>query len=317
MGTADTLLGACIFFGMAGLGSSGMWSPMVAVVQRWFSIRRRGMALGILSVGFGLGYANMGLVFPWIVNNFSWRYSWYFLGAGALILVAANWLLLRSDPDSSGYRPWGEEGPQKAAQTEATEPGSTLTTVWAFRQSAFWFIGLSYLCIAYAVYGFGTFLIDFARHQLGWSLEHSSFLATISGIGQVAGVLIIMPLSDYMGRKKTLLLSHFVITCVLTAVLAAGDTRLVIYALVGLMSFFMGAVFPLYGASAGDYFPKHMMATIMGVWTPFYGLGAVMVHWITGVLRDTQGNYIHAFILCAVSAFMAFLLMLPVRKPNF
>jgi sugar phosphate permease len=112
-------------------------------------------------------------------------------------------------------------------------------------------------------------------------------------------------------------LAHFGITCLLATVLAVGDSRLVIYALVGLMSFFFGAVFPLYGASAGDYFPKHMMGTIMGVWTPFYGLGAVMVHWITGVLRDTQGNYLHAFIVCAVSAFMAFLLMLPVKKPKF
>ena len=317
MGAADNLLGACIFFGLAGLGSTGMWTPIVTVVQRWFSIRRRGMALGILSVGFGLGYANMGLVFPWIVNNFSWRYSWYFLGAGALIMVAANGLLLRSDPESSGYRPWGEENPLEVTPMENPEPGSFLTSAWAFRQSAFWFIALSYLFIAYAVYGFGTFLIDFARHQLGWSLEHSSFLATISGIGQVAGVLIILPLSDYIGRKKTLLLAHFVITCILAAVLAAGDSRLAIYALAGLMSFFMGAVFPLYGASAGDYFPKHMIGTIMGIWTPFYGLGAVMVHWITGLLRDTQGNYIQAFILCAVSAFMAFLLMLPVKKPKY
>jgi len=90
MGTVRSLWTACVFYAVVGIGSTGMWTPIITVVQRWFTTNRRGMALGILSTGYGLGFATMGIVFPWIVNHFSWRYSWYFLGAGALVMVAVN-----------------------------------------------------------------------------------------------------------------------------------------------------------------------------------------------------------------------------------
>ena len=55
MGTSDNLLKACFFFGFVGVGATGMWTSIVTVVQRWFADSRRGLALGILSPGYGLG----------------------------------------------------------------------------------------------------------------------------------------------------------------------------------------------------------------------------------------------------------------------
>lgn len=123
MGTITTLWMACLFYAIAGLGATGMWAPVITVVQRWFSPNRRGLALGILSTGYGLGFATIGAVFPWIVHHFNWRYAWYFLGAGALVLVLLNGLLLRSDPESSGYVPWGQANePSRAGETDVTTP---------------------------------------------------------------------------------------------------------------------------------------------------------------------------------------------------
>lgn len=314
MGTVNNLYGACIFFGLAGLGSTGMWTPIVTVVQRWFSIKRRGLALGILSSGFGLGFANMGLVFPWIVHNFSWRYSWYFLGAGALIIAGANGLFLKSNPESAGYQPWGGEEEPQAQPDEKTAASNPRPVYHAVRQSSFWFISFSYFSISYAVYGFSTFMVDYARYQLNWTLEEASFLATISGIGQVAGVLTILPLSDYLGRKRTLLMTHFFIALSLGGIVLGGHNWMTLYAMACLMSIFGGAVFPLYGACAGDYFPKEIIGTVMGIWTPFYGLGAVIVHWVTGGLRDAYGNYQLAFTLSSCAAVLAFIFMSMVKK---
>ncbi|MBU2550717.1 MAG: MFS transporter [Proteobacteria bacterium] len=313
MGTINSLFWACVFYGVAGLGSTGMWAPIVTVVQRWFAVRRRGMALGVLSTGFGLGFATMGLVFPAIVRHFNWRFAWYFLGGAALVMVAVNGLLLRSDPDSAGYRPWGETGDDKPSTADAAAKAARPPASVAFRQGAFWLIGASYFCIAYCVYGFSTFMIDYARYQLGWPLEQASFLATISGFGQVAGVLIILPLSDYLGRKKTILLAHLFMALSLAGLLLAGGDWKLVYPLAGLMAVFGGAIFPLYGACAGDYFPPAIMGTVMGAWTPFYGLGAVVVHWVTGALRDARGDYDLAFTIAVSAAVLAFLFMLPVR----
>ncbi|TEU18010.1 MAG: MFS transporter [Anaerolineales bacterium] len=110
VGTVERFWTACIFFALAGAGSSAMWTPVITVVQRWFGQRRRGMALGILSTGFGLGFATTGWLFPVLVSSFSWRFCWYVLGAWALVMVLVNGIFLRSRPEDLQMSPWGEEG---------------------------------------------------------------------------------------------------------------------------------------------------------------------------------------------------------------
>jgi len=84
----------------------------------------------------------MGVVFPWIVNHFNWRYSWYFLGAGALVMVVVNGVFLRSSPESAGYLPWGQkESDSLNGLAEDGHPKIKLSTL--FRDKTFWLIGLS------------------------------------------------------------------------------------------------------------------------------------------------------------------------------
>lgn len=317
MGTTKSLWTACVFYAVVGLGATGMWTPVITVVQRWFAPNRRGLALGILSTGYGLGFATMGVAFPWIVHHFNWRYSWYFLGAGALVMVAVNAIFLRSNPESVGYLPWGSKesislnGPDEVGYSKKI----SLSTV--FRDKTFWLIGFSYFCISYGLYGITTFMVDYAVYQLGLPIGKASFLATIHGICQIAGVLTILPLSDYLGRKKVLIISNSFITACLTGILLTGDSWVMLYVLVGIMAVFYGITFPMYGACAGDYFPKEVMGTVIGAWTPFYGGGAILVHWVSGVLRDTTGSYNQAFVINAVMAALGIILICAVKKPRY
>jgi len=314
MGTVGSFWMACVSFAIVGLGSTGMWTPVITVVQRWFAPNRRGLALGILSTGYGLGFATMGVAFPWIVNHLSWRYSWYFLGAGALVMVVANGLLLRSNPESSGYRPWGQKIFASApSPTEKSGPKGVYFHS-LFKNRTFWIIGLSYFCISYSLYGITTFMVDYARYQIGLPLEKASFLATVHGACQVIGVLTILPLSDYLGRKKTIIISNSFITASLAGIILIGNSWGMLYLLVGVMAVFFGATFPIYGACAGDFFPKNMMGTVIGAWTPFYGLGAILVHWVSGILRDVTGMYDYPFLINVVMAALGSLLIGLVRE---
>ena len=316
MGTAKSLTQAALFYAIVGLGATGMWTPVITVVQRWFDVRRRGLALGILSTGYGLGFATMGAAFPWVVQSFSWRHAWYFLGAGALVMVAVNGLLLRSDPLAAGYRPWGQKktGPETPAGLPGQQKKVSISKI--FKTKTFWLIGASYFCISYSLYGLTTFMVDYAKYQLGWPLEKASYLATIHGLCQIVGVLTILPLSDRLGRRKTVILSNSVIAAALAAVLLSGNSGGLLYWFVGVFAVFYGVTFPLYGACAGDYFPKEVMGTVIGAWTPYYGLGAILVHWVSGLLRDASGSYNQAFIINVVMAGLAVLFMLPVKKTS-
>ncbi len=317
MGNVNTLWMACLFYAIAGLGATGMWTPIITVVQRWFSPHRRGLALGILSTGYGLGFAAIGAAFPWIVAQYNWRYAWFFLGAGALAMFLFNGLLLKSDPKSSGWLPWGGEREPSPNHNAGAEPiENKLSFSVAFRDVRFWLIGLSYFCIAYSVYGITTFMVDYAKYQMGLPLERASLLATVHGLAQIPGVLTLLPLSDYLGRKRTIIILNAFIAACLAGILLAGNSWLVLFGLVGVFAFFYGSIFPVYGACAGDYFPREVMGTVIGAWTPFYGVGAILVHWVTGILRDKTGIYDHAFMICTAMALLAIFLIFPLRKPE-
>lgn len=309
MGTVDSLRGACLFFAVAGVGATGLWTPVITLVQRWFAHRRRGLALGILSTGYGLGLATVGAVFPFVVASFSWRYAWYFMGAIAVLMVAVNGLFLRSDPAAVGTKPWGGDSNPGQQAAGGNTPSIKVSYGLLFRDQRFWLIGLSYFAIAYSLYGFTTFMVDYAQHQLQLPLEQASFLASIHGIFQVIGVLVVLPLSDYVGRKKTILISNACIMLALLGILSAGSSWKLLYGMVGFMAIFYGATFPIYGACAGDYFPRELMGTVIGAWTPFYGFGAILTHWVTGLLRDTTGRYDATFIICAIMAVVSLLLI--------
>ena len=314
MGTVQGVGSACLFYAIVGLGATGMWTPVITVVQRWFDVNKRGLALGILSSGYGLGFAAVGAVFPWIVQRFDWRFAWYFLGAAALALFFLNALLLRSDPETSGCRPWGDNEYPDATAVEAKAGHPKISQM--FRSRTFWMIGLSYLCVAYGLYGLTTFMVDFAKYQLGVSLHKASLLATIHGFGQIAGVLTILPLSDRLGRRTTVLISNLAIALALTGILFVGQSWLLLSVLVGLLAVFYGATFPMYGACAGDYFPRSLMGTVIGAWTPFYGIGAIAAHWVSGILRDATGSYFTAFVINAFMAALGFILFLFVNGPR-
>ena len=163
MGTARSLEQACLFYILVGLGATGLWTPVITLVQRWFAHKRRGLALGILSTGYGLGLAAMGVIFPWVVASFSWRYAWYFLGAMAILMVAVNGLLLRSDPAALGLKPWGSSNASNrlAAPDALSQEKPPLKVLFQDRRC--WLIGLCYFAIASASTGL----------QLLWSIMPS------------------------------------------------------------------------------------------------------------------------------------------------
>jgi predicted MFS family arabinose efflux permease len=58
------------------------------------------------------------------------------------------------------------------------------------------------------------------------------------------------------------------------------------------------------------------MGTVIGAWTPFYGIGAILSHWVTGLLRDSTGVYNTAFLTNGVMALVGLLLIVFVRKQD-
>jgi len=315
MGTANSFWQACIFYGIVGMGGAAMWTPIITLVQRWFAVRKKGMALGILSTGFGLGFATMGRFYPAIVAWRDWRYCWYILGIAALFMVIVNALLLRSKPEDKGLVPWGTiEGENTRQKGTASINTQKISFSEMLSIPNFWFIGFSYLLIAASLYLLLTFMVDYARYELGLPYARASLLATIHGTGQIVGVLTIPMASDYIGRRMTLILSNACIGLSVLSIILAGPNVVWLYVSIGFLGAFFGATFPMYGAAGGDYFKKEMMGTVIGALTIFYGSGAILANRMGGHIRDITGSFFIPFIIAFISAVVASVLMIFVKK---
>ena len=314
MGTANQVWTACVFFGLAGAGASAMWASVATVVQKWFVSRRRGMALGVLSTGYGLSFATMGLLFPVLVGSFSWRFCWYMLGIWALIMTLINVIFLRSGPGDLEISAWRKEGSTLTGDSNRENLLKENPYGEVFRSFQFWTIGVSYLLIACANYIVTTFMVDYANIELGFNFNKASSLVIIRGLSQVVGVLTIPFISDRIGRKMTILGSNLLIVLSTLGLVASGKELPILLTSIAVHGVFSGAVWPMYSACAGDYFRKEVIGTVIGAWTPFYGAGAILAHLIGGRIYDKTSSYQMAFFLAILLAMVATFLILLVRR---
>lgn len=312
MGFSSNLLTGILFHAVAGIGAAAIWTPVAALVQKWFGAKKRGLALGILSPSYALGFGLMGIVLPIIVRNYNWRWGWYLLGVAGVLLIGINYLLLRDDPEKMGLLPWGETYREEVASSSHQKSVDTRDIL---RRHSFWFISISYFLISIGVYIVSDFLVTYGVMELKVPYPTASTFITILAVTSIMGGFIIMTVSDFLGRIRTL---------ILTELLLMGSILLIIFAKgnmgwlrlgVGCFGFFYGPIFPLYAACARDYFEKEVAGTVIGLFTIFYGVGAMLGPILGGYLSDLTHTFRWTYGFGAFSALLSAIVISALRKP--
>jgi MFS family permease len=133
----------------------------------------------------------------------------------------------------------------------------------------------------------------------------ASLFITVIAFSEVMGGFLVMALSDTIGRKKSLVIIQSLVALGIVFIVIAGDR--VPFLLVGLgwFGFLYGAIWPMYGACARDYFPKEMAGAVFGGMTIFYGLGAMISPVLMGHLADITGTFRWSFDLGPSAALIA------------
>ena len=293
MGTVETLGGAMAYYAVAGAGAAATWVPVSTLVQRWFGAGKRGLALGILSPSYGIGFGVMGLVLPALVSRFGWRLGWFVPGVAAAALLVVNGLLLRDDPRQKGLRPWGE-GP---LESEVVGKAAKVAYGAIVRQGRFWIIGAAYLAISYGTYTLVDFIVTYGSLELGLPYRTASFAIALIAFSGVAGGFLLMAVSDRVGRKASLALTQASAGLGIFWILLAGPSPFGLMTGAAFFGFFYGAVWPMYAALGRDLFPREVTGTVVGLLSSFYGVGAMVSPVVTGHLADVTGSFRWAFVI--------------------
>jgi len=313
MGKAENLFTSTLFFGIVGIGAAAMWVPAATLIQKWFGMKKRGLALGIISASSGVGSGLMGLLLPAIAIEYSWRVGWSILGIAGLSLFLLNGLLLRDRPEDMNLIPWG------GTLEETRENDGSSRRVGLFeilKQSQFWIIGISYFFICYGSYALMDFVVTYGRIELNIPYGIASLFISVSAFIGIPGGILMMIWSGHIGTRKSIKIIYGLMPFSILSIMAGGGHVYLLMAGVGWFGFLYGAVFPMVAACARDYFPREATGTAFGFLTFFYGAASVISPVLTGYLADVTGTFRWSFSLGAFAAMLGFLLTTFLREPQ-
>ncbi len=82
--------------------NAGFSHAASAAVANWF-IRKRGRALGLYTLGAGVGGATLVPLIGWLISQYGWRTTVVIIGVGVWVIVIPLSLVLRHRPEQYGY----------------------------------------------------------------------------------------------------------------------------------------------------------------------------------------------------------------------
>jgi len=296
---------------LVAMGTSGVDVVLLATVARWFK-KKRGAMSGLAKVGAGASMFLMPIVVRWLISSYGWRNAYIFLGSFVLIFLVLVAQLLSRDPSRKGLLPDGvrDEG---ALVTEVSEAG--LTLVEAMRTRQFWmFCGVSF-CIFFCAH---TLTVHIVAHAIALGVVAMTSAGVLSTVGAVsiAGRLLMGNVGDRIGNRKGLLIGFTVMAAGIFW-LQGADTAPGLYLYALLYGFAHGAFFALISPMVADLFGLKAQGTILGIVIFVGTFGGAAGAFLAGKVFDLSGTYLQAFLICAllaVAAFVILLLIKPVRK---
>ena len=308
MSLSSSVIQACIFFALIGIGHSACWAPVITVVMRWTSEKRRGIIISITDLGTTAGIALWSIIIPVIITNYTWRTVWVSLGITALAVAGMNFFLIKNHP------PENQHGIRDLEKTQKVIPVKEAYKA-IFRDSKFYLIGFSYLLISFSILIPFTFLTTYATQKLMIPYASAAGLLVFVAIAGAIGKLVLAYVSDKAGRIRIMMLCGL-----LTAIGPLGMAyarelySLAIFSMIFGIGY--GTLWAVYAASARDLFPRNFSGSIIGLWTVFHGLGSMISPVLSGWIIDATDSYVWVFITAAAGSLVSLLLLLPLAKTN-
>jgi MFS family permease len=303
---ANSLIGLYFSYGIVtalGQGALGFVGHN-ALISFWF-VRRRATAIGIASMGQGLGALVMVPATQILVSSIGWRWTYVVTGSlMLLLLVPANALLQKRTPEEVGQFPDGEAAPAQATpKAPATKRNAEhdWTLGEAMRSFPFWCITIGHLALGTALFMINTHAIAHFV-AVGYEKLAASFYFGLIGFIRIGATILWGAVSDRLGRSN----AYGVATCVTAAGVACmiamtyGAPLWLVYLTIALYGVGHSAGNPTYGAVIADIFSGHKIGLIFGFLEISFGFGSAFGSWIGGYLFDATGTYAWSFTVCLI-----------------
>jgi MFS family permease len=291
-GFINTPLSLYFTYGLlVGLGAAGLGVVVCSSsVGKWF-IKKRGIAIGIATMGIGLGTVLLTPLAGYISKYFSWRIGLIILGTITCIvgIVISQTLMRKTKPEAYCLLPDGDK--ISFSDQQPTIPTFTkVSTAAIFKDSRFWTIAICHGLIIMVVMSVFVHQVAYAMDNNIENITAATSLAVVSFAG-IFGQFFFGWFSDKLRDPKY---AYFIGTVILLIGMilllnARSVSNLYVYAII--YGFGYGSLAPILPIITADRFGRHVLGSIYGLLTFFIGVGGSVGPVLGGIIYDKFGSY--------------------------
>jgi MFS family permease len=276
-----------VAFGVLGaIGASAFYVPLAATATRWFAARR-GLAMGIISGGMGLGIFLVPPTARGLITTVGWRATFALFGGLAWVVGIVGLRYLVNRPEERGLQSYGAAATSDGAR--ATTSARGMSPVEALRQPVFWGVALVHFGCCAAHSGPIFHMVAHAM-DLGVTKMAAASMLGLSGATSIAGRLSSGILADRFGAKPALVGMLGLQAAVLSTYLYA-DGAVSLFAVALAFGVAYGGAMPLYALVAREFFGERVVGTTFGGIFLISCIGMGLGAYGGGILYDHLGTY--------------------------
>ena len=302
---------------VVGIGLSGGMPVTTGTTARWF-VKRRGLTLGIVSAGVGLGTLIVLPMAERLIAAFAWSGAYFILGITSWIVMITCALFLRRDPEGMGYQAYGVQRPPTEANTDHSReisyvaPGTGISLRAAVRTRPLWLLFLTYFLFSLCLQMIMVHLVNYTT-DLGITPLVAATLLSVVGIGSMFGRVAMGAASDRIGSSNALAICCLVLGISLLWLLFARELWM-FYLFAIVFGFAYGGEIPQMAALVGQFFGLQSVAALVGVVLIGLSIGGALGSLMGGRIFDLTQSYQVAFTVAVVVSFATVILALMLRR---
>ena len=300
-----------VAFGILGaLGASAFYVPLSATATRWFAARR-GLAMGIISSGMGLGIFVVPPSARALITAFGWRATFAVFGGLTWVVGSVALRYLVDQPEDRGLRSYGAAPAPSGAR--AAPAGGDMTAADVVRHPAFWGVALVHFGCCAAHSGPIFHMVAHAM-DLGVTKMAAASMLGLSGATSIVGRLSSGVLADRLGAKPALVGMLALQAATLSTYLYAGGA-VSLFAVALVFGVTYGGAMPLYALVAREFFGERVVGTTFGGIFFISCIGMGLGAYGGGFLFDHLGTYWSLHLASTLVGAGAVVVALTLRAP--
>lgn len=290
-----------------------------SVVQRWFK-KRRGLSLGLVTAGMGVGGFMYPTLLTWVIDRYSWQSGYLLMAILVPIIFFIAAFLMADHPEKIGQRPYGAEEVNNGSDTRGIKgnPTQKAMPIWTVKEALktralLLLLLVNFIC---TVPGF-MINVHFVAFAEGIGISRAVAAATQGSrsLVGIVGSVVSGILAEILGWKRGLIIFTALSgLAILWLVITKNAGMLWAFAIV--FGFVQSARAPLADGIVGTYYGTKFLTQLIALNLISMMFGTALGPIVGGLVYDRTGSYNIAFIAGAVLFGIATVAMLAIKQPQ-